>query len=177
MEDVVVLDLFKRVVVGRPIPSYHADHHKFGLFGGLAVLSSDALSSVAYATEEVLRVLMVGGVAALSIATPISLLIAALLLIVVFSYRQTIQAYPGGGGAYIVAKENLGVYAGLSAAAALLIDYTLTVAVSIAAGVAAITSALPSLHINRVELALIFVATLAFGNLRGLRESAKLFGP
>jgi len=167
----------KRLLLGRPIPSYHADHHRFGLLGGLAVLSSDALSSVAYATEEILRVLMIGGVAELDRATPISLLIAALLLLVAFSYRQTIHAYPGGGGAYIVAKENLGVYAGLSAAAALLIDYTLTVAVSIAAGVAAITSALPSLHINRVELALIFVATLAFGNLRGLRESAKLFGP
>jgi amino acid transporter len=120
--EAVVLDLFKRVVVGRPIPSYHADHHRFGLFGGLAVLSSDALSSVAYATEEVLRVLMVGGIASLAIATPISLLIATLLLIVVFSYRQTIQAYPGGGGAYIVARDNLGPGFGLAAAAALLID-------------------------------------------------------
>jgi hypothetical protein len=83
--EAVVLDLFKRVVVGRPIPTYHADHHRFGLFGGLAVLSSDALSSVAYATEEVLRVWMVGGVASLAIATPISLLIATLLLVVVFS--------------------------------------------------------------------------------------------
>ncbi len=171
-----MFDLFKRVVVGRPIPSYHADHHKFGLLGGLAVLSSDALSSVAYATEEVLRVLMVGGVAALSIGTPISLLIATLLLIVVFSYRQTIQAYPGGGGAYIVARDNLGPSFGLAAAAALLIDYTLTVAVSIAAGVSAITSAIPSLHVNRVILALFFIAILMLGNLRGLRESTKLFG-
>ena len=171
-----MFDLFKRVLVGRPIPSYHADHHKFGLFGGLAVLSSDALSSVAYATEEVLRVLMVGGVAALTLGTPIAFLIATLLLIVVFSYRQTIQAYPGGGGAYIVARDNLGHNFGLAAAAALLIDYTLTVAVSIAAGVSAITSAVPSLHVSRVFLSLVFIGLLMIGNLRGLKESTRLFG-
>src|SRR5262245_19847437 len=118
----------KRLILRRPIATYHAEHHRFGLLGGLAVLSSDALSSVAYATEEILRVLMIGGVAELDRATPISLLIATLLLVVALSYRQTIHAYLGGGGAYIVAKEYLGVYAGLSAAAALLIDYTLTVA-------------------------------------------------
>ena len=122
------------------------------------MLSSDALSSVAYATEEILRVLMLGGVGALSLATPIALVIAAILAIVVFSYRQTIHAYPSGGGAYIVAKENLGETAGLIAAASLLIDYVLTVAVSIAAGVAAITSAFPQWHVNRVEMALGFVA-------------------
>lgn len=166
----------KRLVVGRPIATYQADHHRFGLFGGLAVLSSDALSSVAYATEEVLRVLMIGGVAALSLGQPISLLIATLLLIVVFSYRKTIQAYPGGGGAYIVARDNLGPNFGLAAAAALLIDYTLTVAVSIAAGVSAITSAIPSLHVSRVMLSLGFIGILMLGNLRGLRESTKLFG-
>ena len=166
----------KRLVVGRPIATYQADHHRFGLFGGLAVLSADALSSVAYATEEVLRVLMIGGVGALSLGQPISLLIAALLLIVVFSYRKTIQAYPGGGGAYIVARDNLGPSFGLAAAAALLIDYTLTVAVSIAAGVSAITSAVPSLHVNRVVLSLFFIGLLMVGNLRGLRESTKLFG-
>jgi amino acid transporter len=166
----------KRLVVGRPIATYQADHHRFGLFGGLAVLSSDALSSVAYATEEVLRVLMIGGVASLSLGQPISLLIATLLLIVVFSYRKTIQAYPGGGGAYIVARDNLGPSFGLAAAAALLIDYTLTVAVSIAAGVSAITSAVPSLHVNRVVLSLGFIGMLMLGNLRGLRESTKLFG-
>ena len=166
----------KRLVVGRPIASYHADHHRFGLFGGLAVLAADALSSVAYATEEVLRVLMVGGVAALSLGQPISLLIAVLLLIVVFSYRKTIQAYPGGGGAYIVARDNLGPGFGLAAAAALLIDYTLTVAVSISAGVSAITSAIPSLHVNRVVMSLGLIALLMIGNLRGLRESTKLFG-
>lgn len=166
----------KRAVVGRRIASYHADHHRFGLFGGLAVLSSDALSSVAYATEEILRVVMVGGVAALSLGQPISLMIAALLLIVVFSYRKTIHAYPGGGGAYIVARDNLGPNFGLAAAAALLIDYTLTVAVSIAAGVSAIASALPAMHLNRVALSLGFIAMLMMGNLRGLKESTKLFG-
>jgi amino acid transporter len=126
---------------------------------------------VAYATEEILRVLVVAGSAALAFGTPISLIIALLLLAVVFSYRQTIHAYPGGGGAYLVAKHNLGPTPALIAAASLLIDYTLTVAVSIAAGVAALTSALPWRHINRVELAIALVAVLAIGNLRGLRES------
>jgi amino acid transporter len=166
----------KRLVVGRPIASYHADHQRFGIFGGLAVLSSDALSSVAYATEEVLRVLMIGGVGAMVLGEPISFLIAGLLALVVYSYRLTIHAYPGGGGAYIVSRDNLGPYAGLAAASALLIDYTLTVAVSIAAGVSAITSALPSLHVNRVVLSLVFIGLLMIGNLRGVKESTKLFG-
>ncbi len=165
----------KRLLVGRPISSELAHHERLTKTTGLAVLSSDALSSVAYATEEVLRVLMVGGLAAMAYAPTIALLIATLLAIVAFSYRQTIKAYPQGGGAYIVAKENLGEWAGLSAAAALLIDYTLTVAVSVAAGVAAITSAFPSLHINRVELGLVFVGLLMLVNLRGVRESARLF--
>jgi amino acid transporter len=139
------------------------------------VLSSDPLSSVAYATEEILRVLTIGGVAALGLVTPIGAVIATMLAIVVFSYRQTIYAYPNGGGAYIVAKENLGRLPSLIAASALLIDYVLTVSVSIAAGVAAITSALPALHINRVEMALAFVMILMLGNLRGIRESGRLF--
>src|SRR6185369_11579259 len=142
---------------------------------GLAVLSSDALSSVAYATEEILRVLLVGGIAALGLVTPIGFVIAVTLAIVVFSYRQTIHAYPGGGGAYIVAKENIGRLPALIAAASLLIDYVLTVSVSIAAGVAAITSALPHWHIDPVVLCLGFVAVLMFGNLRGIRESGRLF--
>jgi amino acid transporter len=165
----------KRLLVGRPISSELAHHERLSKGTGLAVLSSDALSSVAYATEEVLRVLMIGGLAAMTWSPTIAIMIAALLAIVAFSYTQTIKAYPGGGGAYIVAKENLGESAGLSAAAALLIDYTLTVAVSVAAGVAAITSAFPALHINRVELGLAFVALLAVGNLRGIRESARIF--
>ena len=166
---------FKRLILGRPIPTHLAHHERLSRITGLAVLSSDALSSVAYATEEILRVLVVGGLAALSHGTPIALLIAALLAIVAFSYRQTIHAYPNGGGAYIVSKDNLGTNAALVAAAALLIDYTLTVAVSIAAGVAAVTSAFPSLHVNRVELSLGFLVVLAIGNLRGIRESGRIF--
>ena len=167
--------IVKRLLLGRPIPSHLAHHERLSRLTGLAVLSSDALSSVAYATEEILRVLVVGGLAVLSFSTPIGLLIAALLGLVAFSYRQTIYAYPSGGGAYIVSKDNLSDNAALVAAAALLIDYTLTVAVSIAAGVAAVTSAFPALHINRVELSLGFLAVLAIGNLRGIRESGRIF--
>src|SRR6267142_6024359 len=112
----------KRLLLGKPIPTHLAHHERLSKVTGLAVLSSDALSSVAYATEEILRVLIIGGVAALSFATPIALMIATLLAIVTFSYRQTIYAYPGGGGAYIVSKDNLGVNPALVAAAALLID-------------------------------------------------------
>jgi amino acid transporter len=134
------------------------------------VLSSDALSSVAYATEEILRVLVLAGTAALGYASPIAFSIAAILAVVVFSYRQTIHAYPSGGGAYLVSKDNLGEMPALIAAASLLIDYVLTVAVSIAAGVAAITSAFPQWHVNRVEMTLAFVVILMLGNLRGIRE-------
>jgi amino acid transporter len=165
----------KRLIVGAPIPSHLAHHERFSRVTGLAVLSSDPLSSVAYATEEILRVLTIGGVAALGLVTPIGAVIATMLAIVVFSYRQTIHAYPNGGGAYIVAKENLGRTPSLIAASALLIDYVLTVSVSIAAGVAAITSALPAFHINRVEMSLAFVLILMLGNLRGVRESGRLF--
>jgi amino acid transporter len=165
----------KRLLVGEPIPSHLALHERLSKITGLAVLSSDALSSVAYATEAIFLVLLIAGRAALGYAIPISLLIATLLLIVVFSYRQTIHAYPNGGGAYIVAKANIGQGAGLVAAAALLIDYTLTVSVSIAAGVAAVTSALPQFHLHRVELGLVFLVILTVGNLRGIRESGQIF--
>lgn len=171
-----MLASFKRLVVGRPIPSFKAHHERLGLLTGLAVLSSDALSSVAYATEEILRVLVTAGPDALDDGPWIAALIAVLLVLVAFSYRQTIFAYPGGGGAYIVARENLGSGAALVAAASLLIDYVLTVAVSISAGVSAITSAFPGFHVNRVELALAFIALLTVVNLRGLRESARVFG-
>jgi len=168
----------KRLIVGAPIPSHLAHHERFSRVTGLAVLSSDPLSSVAYATEEILRVLTIGGVAALSLVTPIGAVIAAMLAIVVFSYRQTIHAYPNGGGAYIVAKENLGRLPSLIAAASLLIDYVLTVSVSIAAGVAAITSAFPQYQPHAVAVCLGFVVILMLGNLRGIRESGRLFaGP
>ena len=170
-----LLSQIKHAVVGEPIPSHLAHHERLSRFTGLAVLSSDPLSSVAYATEEILRVLVLVGAAALTLATPIAVVIAAILAIVVFSYRQTIHAYPSGGGAYIVAKDNLGELPALIAAAALLIDYVLTVAVSIAAGVAAITSAFPLWHVNRVELTLAFVGVLMLGNLRGIRESGRIF--
>ena len=134
----------KRLLVGKPIPSHLAHHERLSRVTGLAVLSSDALSSVAYATDFILATLVVAGVGAFVYAMPISLVIATLLAIVAFSYRQTIHAYPTGGGAYIVAKENIGPTAGLIAAASLLVDYTLTVAVSISAGVLAITSAFPA---------------------------------
>src|SRR5438094_10423381 len=165
----------KRLIVGKPIPSHLAHHERLSRFTGLAVLSSDPLSSVAYATEEILRVLMLVGASALTIASPIAFVIAAILAIVVFSYRQTIHAYPGGGGAYIVARENIGETPALVAASALLIDYVLTVAVSIAAGVAAITSAFPQWHVNRVEMSLGFVLMLMLANLRGIRESGRIF--
>ncbi len=175
MSDSFALDSIKRFLLGKPIPSHLAKHERFSRITGLAVLSSDALSSVAYATEEIVRTLVLAGPVALWLSTPIAAVISVLLLVVAFSYRQTIHAYPGGGGAYRVAKENLGVGTGLLAAAALLVDYVLTVAVSIAAGVAAITSALPEWHVNRVELALGFIAILALGNLRGIRESGRIF--
>jgi len=141
----------------------------------LAVFSSDALSSVAYATEEILFVLVAAGSAATRFSIPISLAIAGLLVIVAVSYYQTIHGYPSGGGAYIVAHDNLGVWPGLTAAAALLIGYVLTVAVSVTAGVAAITSAFPALFPYRVLLCLLAIGFIAWANLRGVRESGTLF--
>jgi amino acid transporter len=175
MPDDGLFSQLKRLIVGKAIPSHLAHHERLSKVTGLAVLSSDALSSVAYATEEVLRVLILAGVSALGYASPIAFIIAMILAIVVFSYRQTIYAYPSGGGAYIVAKDNLGETPALIAAASLLIDYVLTVAVSIAAGVAAITSAFPQWHLNRVEMTLAFVVVLMLGNLRGIRESGQIF--
>ncbi|OLC51819.1 MAG: amino acid permease [Acidobacteria bacterium 13_1_40CM_65_14] len=165
----------KRLLVGKPIPSHLAHHERLSRVTGLAVLSSDALSSVAYATDFIVATLIVAGTAALGYAIPIGLVIAALLAVVAFSYRQTIYAYPTGGGAYRVAKENIGENAGLTAAASLLVDYTLTVSVSISAGVLAITSAFPSLDVYRVQLCLVFLTLLTLGNLRGIRESGQIF--
>jgi amino acid transporter len=165
----------KKLFVGSPLATAQARHERLSKTSALAVFSSDALSSVAYATEEILLVLVMAGTAALAHSVPIGIAIAILIVVVVSSYRQTILAYPQGGGAYIVTKDNLGQLPGLVAAGALLIDYVLTVAVSVAAGVAAITSAFPWLHGHRIALGVLFIAGIATVNLRGLRESGKLF--
>jgi amino acid transporter len=162
-------------LTGSPIASSRALHERVTKVKALAVFSSDALSSVAYATEEILLVLLLAGAGALSWAGPISIVIAVLLFIVALSYNQTIHAYPTGGGSYIVAKDNLGVLPGLLAGAALLIDYVLTVAVSVSSGVAAVTSALPAVEPYRVLMAVFFVLLIAVANLRGLRESSTIF--
>jgi amino acid transporter len=167
--------LMKRWLVGEPMPLAQARHERLGKSVALAVFASDPLSSVAYATEEILLVLALAGAAALSYSMPIGVAIAILIAVVITSYRQTIAAYPRGGGAYIVSKENLGIHAGLVAGASLLIDYVLTVAVSVAAGVAAITSAVPVLHPYRVWMGVLAVIFVAVVNLRGIRESGRLF--
>ncbi len=167
--------LFKRLVVGPPMPLSQARHERLSKTTGLAVFASDALSSTAYATEEILRILVLAGAAAMSLAVPVSVAIAGLLIVVAISYQQTIHAYPSGGGSYIVARANLGPTAGLVAAGSLQIDYVLTVAVSVAAGVAAVTSAVPVLFPYRVVLGVFCIAIIAFANLRGVRESARVF--
>lgn len=166
---------WRRLLLGNPLPSEAYVHQRLNKAKALAVFSSDALSSVAYATEEILLVLVTAGVAAFALSMPIALVITGLLAIVAASYYQTVHGYPSGGGAYIVAHENLGVWPGLIAAAALLIDYILTVAVSITAGVVAVTSALPGLFPLRIELCLLAIALITWGNLRGVRESGTLF--
>src|SRR5881396_3844745 len=177
----------KRLLVGRAKRTEQAIHERLTKKTGLAVFASDALSSTAYASEEILLVLAVavayGQTHASNYVVPITMVIAVVLGIVATSYRQTIYAYPSGGGAYIVAKENLGTYAGLVAAAALLVDYILTVSVSISAGVAAITSAAQGtsfawLDNHKVSLCLFLIFLIAIANLRGVRESGALFaGP
>jgi amino acid transporter len=167
--------LVKRVLVGRRVPSQRLEHTLLPKILALPVFSSDALSSVAYATEEILTVLLGASVAIYSMVLPIAVAIAALMIIVVSSYRQTVRAYPNGGGAYIVSRENLGTIPGLVAAAALLVDYVLTVSVSVVAGVFALTSAVPSLTDHRVLLSLVFVTFITLANLRGVRESGTLF--
>jgi len=171
----VRLSRLKRAFLGSPLPTAQSRHERLAKTTALAVFASDALSSVAYATEEILLVLVLAGSAALSYSLPISIAIAILIAIVVSSYRQTIRAYPQGGGAYIVSKDNLGAPAGLVAGAALLIDYVLTVAVSVAAGIAALTSAVPGLFPYRPWLCVAAVVLIAVVNLRGIRESGKLF--
>jgi len=165
----------KRALIGRPIASEHAIHERLTKVKALAVLSSDALSSVAYATEQTLIILVVAGAAALRYTLPISLAIVALLTIVAISYRQTIYAYPNGGGSYIVAKDNLGTLPGLIAAGSLLIDYVLTVSVSVSAGVLAVVSAFPSTAKYTVPMGIVFIFLIMLGNLRGVRESGTIF--
>ena len=174
-EPVSALDLVKRILVGRRMATHRLEHTLLPKVLALPVFSSDALSSVAYATEQILVVLMVASVSATHLVMPISYAIATLMVIVVLSYRQTVRAYPNGGGAYIVSKENLGVFTGLLAAAALLTDYVLTVSVSVVAGVFAVTSAIPSLHTHRIALSLGFITLITLANLRGVRESGTVF--
>ncbi len=166
---------FKDLLIGSSMSNARLLGERLSKKVALAVFSSDALSSTAYATQEILLVLVLAGTGALTYSLPIGLGIAALLAIVVTSYRQTIQAYPGGGGAYIVGHQNLGAFAGLTAAAGLLIGYVLTVAVSIAACVEAIVSAAPGVADIAMPLAVGLTLLMAFGNLRGLRESGTLF--
>lgn len=170
-----MISTLKRLFVGQPLATEQLAHERLPKRTALAVFSSDALSSTAYATEAILIALAVAGASAFWIATPIAVGIAILLMTVAFSYSQTIKAYPQGGGTYIVARENLGTVPSLTAASALLIDYILTVAVSMSAGVAAITSAWPWLDPYRVELAVGLIGLVTLANLRGVKESGNMF--
>ncbi len=164
-----------RVLFGKPLATRDLPHQAVSRVIGLAVFASDALSSTAYATEEILVVLAVAGAQSFNISIPIALAIAGLLIIVTLSYRQTIHAYPNGGGAYIVSRDNLGELPAQIAGAALLTDYVLTVAVSISNGVAQITSGIPSLADHRVELSLLVIIFMTVVNLRGVKESGRIF--
>jgi len=165
----------KRLLIGAPLATAQAEHERLTKFKALAVLSSDAISSVAYATEAILITLVAAGSGNLGLTLPISFAIVTLLAIVALSYRQTIPAYPNGGGSYIVAKDNLGTLPGLIAAASLLIDYVLTVSVSVSSGVQSLASLFPTLapYVVIIDVALIVVVTVV--NLRGVRESGSIF--
>ena len=169
------LGRLRRTLLGRPLASRQQIHERLSKVKALAVLSSDALSSVAYATEQILLVLGAAGAAAYSYSLPIMGAILVLLVAVGLSYRQTIKAYPKGGGSYIVASDNLGPLAGVIAGSALMTDYVLTVAVSVASGVDSIVSAASAVQGYRVELCVAFVVILVLGNLRGIRESGSIF--
>jgi amino acid transporter len=174
----VAYSVLKRLLIGRPLSSREFEHQRLPKRLALGVFSTDAIASTAFATQEILVVLVpAAGMAALGYLVPISLFVVALLVIVVASYRQTLYAYPNGGGAYIVSRENLGTNPALVAAASLLVDYTLTVSVSVAAGVAAITSAISPLRGYEVELAIALIAIITLANLRGAKESGRLFAP
>src|SRR6202011_735477 len=164
-------------ILGRPLSSEEDKVERVGPLAGISVFGLDALSSAAYGPEAALTVLIPLGVAGIGFSLPITIAVSAILAVVYFSYRQTISGYPGGAGSYTVAKENLGAHAGLFAAAALMIDYTLNVAVGISAGIGALTSALPPLQPFTVLLCLAVLLLLTFFNLRGLRESGLAFMP
>ncbi len=168
-------DLVRRVLFGPPLPTEAETAERLSKKTGLGVLASDNISSSAYATEEAMRVLALAGAGALALTMPVALAIATVLAIVVLSQTQVIRTYPGGGGSYAVAKNELGALAGLVVASALLVDYVLTVAVSVAAGVAAIGSFVPAVYEERVVFGLALIAVLAIGNLRGIREAGLLF--
>ncbi|HEU5139703.1 MAG TPA: APC family permease [Bacillales bacterium] len=165
----------KRFLIGKPLRTEELESEKMPIWKGLPILSSDAMSSVAYGTEQILLVLAIFGSTALWYSLPITGAIIFLLTILILSYRQVTYAYPEGGGAYNVSSDNLGLYGGLVAGSALLVDYTLTVAVSSSAGVAAITSAFPALHDYSVLIAVLFVLVIMMLNLRGIRESGTIF--
>jgi len=165
----------RRLVLGSPFATSQIVHERLSKLMALPIFASDALSSSAYATEEILLVLVLAGTGAITDALPIAAVIGLLLVLVAVSYRQTIKAYPNGGGAYIVARENLGTGPGLVAAGALLVDYVLTVSVSVAAGVAAVTSALPDLYDLRILIGIAVIGLITLGNLRGVRESGAIF--
>ena len=162
-------------IIGRPLPTADAPHQTVGKLIGMAIFGADALSSIAYAPQETLVILAAAGTQAFGYAFPISLVITALLAIVSISYLQTIQAYPSGGGAYTVVKENLGVNTALVAGAALMMDYILLAAVTVASGVAQIVSAFPNLFPFRVLLSISLLVLIAIANLRGLKESGNIF--
>lgn len=173
----IVKERLRTIFLGKRLEDAALASEKFNVLWGIPVFASDAISSVSYAGEEILLVLIpVLGMASFGTFLPIVAAIIALLGILVFCYRQTIDAYPQGGGAYIVASDNLGENAGLVAGAALIIGYILTVAVSACAGAAAVTSAFPALHPWKAVIALVLIALLTWGNLRGMRESAVMFG-
>lgn len=165
----------KRLLLGRPISSHEESRHRLSKRIALAVFSSDALSSSAYATDEILLALAAAGSGALTHSVPVAIAVAGVLAIVVTSYRQTVRAYPTGGGAYLVAKDNLGEMPGLVAASSLLIDYVLTVSVSSAAGIAAVIAAFPEIEHLRVIATLAIVGLIMVANLRGLKESGTIF--
>jgi len=162
-------------LIGRPLQTADAPHQTIGKAVGLAVFASDALSSTAYATQEIMMVLAIAGSGAMGYVFPVAVAIVLLMAIVSISYQQTVHAYPGGGGAYIVSRDNLGEIPAQTAAAALLTDYILTVAVSISSGVAQITSAFPNLYAYRVEIAVGLVMFIMIINLRGVKESGTTF--